>query len=433
MLAARCRQLVVVGVQFDGTRVHEVFRRVVEGEAAHVERPEIERRPPFEHPFGHHLPRAPAGGNAVQESGRHVEVVEFRCPPHDEIGVRRIRDRSVDQHADTSGVDHRGPLRRECGELLETVEVRVEQLMLERHGDAGFAERQRIRFVPTDEQAGTIGFVVDEMIGVAHRRHLAQLRLWHRLDRTGDHVLVLDGECRNACTDQAADLQTPHPSCIDEHLALDDLLAAYFMDRLDMRRSTAVDVDRNDPGVLDDRRVARPRTSGDRLCHARRIDVSVCGQERRCEHVLRRHQREEFLRPVRRNDLHRQPEALGHRRQPLQFHHPLGRTRKAQAADLVPVDGLAGFRFQPAVHLDRLLQHSSRVTRRPQLPDEAGGMPGGTVGEPVLFDEDDVALAHLRQVIGDTASEDAAADDDDSRPCRQARGVARLLCHRERQ
>src|ERR687897_38550 len=50
---------------------------------------------------------------------------------------------------------------------------------------------------------------------------------------------------------------------------------------------------------------------------------------------------------------------------------------------------------------------------RATMADEPGGMPGRAAGEPPLLDEHDVALAHLRQVIGDGAADHAAADDDD--------------------
>ena len=64
-----------------------------------------------------------------------------------------------------------------------------------------------------------------------------------------------------------------------------------------------------------------------------------------------------------------------------------GEHDEAQAADLVPVDGLAGLRLQPAVHLDRLFEHPRRVARRAQLTDQPGGVPRRAVGELVLLED----------------------------------------------
>ena len=98
----------------------------------------------------------------------------------------------------------------------------------------------------------------------------------------------------------------------------------------------------------------------------------------------------------------------------LQLEHPLGRAGQAQAADLVPVDGLTGLRLEPAVQLDRVFEHACRVARRAQLADEPRGVPRGALGQAVLLEQHDVGLAHRRQVVGDAATEDAAADDHDS-------------------
>ncbi len=42
-------------------------------------------------------------------------------------------------------------------------------------------------------------------------------------------------------------------------------------------------------------------------------------------------------------------------------------------------------------------------------------MPRGAVGQLVLLEQHHVGLAHLGEVVGDAAAEDAAADDDDPR------------------
>ena len=414
LLAAGCRQLVVVRVHLDHASVHEVARGVVEREAAHVERPQVQAGAALQHPLGHHLPGAAAGCDAVEEAGGDVVVVQLRHAAHHEVGVGRVGDRAVQQGADAGGLEARSSLGSQLGELREPVEVRLEQLPLEGRGDAAVlaqpgAERDRVWFVAADQQAGPVGLVVDEVVGVAHRRHLAELDRRVALDRAAQQVLVLHRGGGDAHAGHAAHLHAPHSGSVDQHLALDVAAGGVHGGAM-----AAVDGDRGDLRLLVDLGATHARAAGDRLGDRRRVDVAVGGQEGRGEHVLRAHQREQLLGTLRRDDLHRQPEALRHRGQPLQFQHPLGRAGQAQAAGLVPVHGLAGLGLQPAIHLHRLLEHAGGVARGTQLADETGSVPGGAVGEMVLFDQHDVALAVLGEPVGDAAAKDAAADDDDA-------------------
>ncbi len=82
----------------------------------------------------------------------------------------------------------------------------------------------------------------------------------------------------------------------------------------------------------------------------------------------------------------------------------------------MPVDGLTGLGLQPPVHLDRLFEHARGVAGRAQLTDQAGGMPGGPVGELVLLEDQHVTLAVLGQPVGDRAAEDPTPDDHDAGP-----------------
>ena len=395
----------------------------MEREAAHVERPQVERGPSLEDPLRHHLARPAAGGDAVEEAGGDEEVVELGRLAHHEVGVGRVRDRAVDQRADAGLLEHRRALGGELGELREAVVVGVEQLPAERCRDVAVdTERDRVGLVPADQQTRPVGLVVDEVIGVAHRRHAPELDRRVAVDRSAQQVLVLDRHRRDTHAGHATDLHAPHPGGVDEQLALD----AVARRGVHGGAAPAVDGDRRDLGVLAHLGAAHARTAGDRLRHRRRIDVAVGRQERRRLDVGRAHQREQLLRLLGADDVHRQTERLGHRRQPAQLHRPLGRARQAQAAGLVPVDGLAGLGLEPAVHLDRLLEHPGGVARRAQLSDQPGGVPRRAVGELVLLEDHDVALAVLRQPVGDRAAEDPAADDDDARtPRRLAHGGKR--------
>ena len=85
-----------------------------------------------------------------------------------------------------------------------------QQLPSERLRDALQAERHRVGLVAADQQARPVGLVVDEQIGIAHRRHLPQLRRREVGDRAGEDVLVLDRDRGNAHAGHPPDLHAPH-------------------------------------------------------------------------------------------------------------------------------------------------------------------------------------------------------------------------------
>src|SRR3546814_1664772 len=82
------------------------------------------------------------------------------------------------------------------------------------------------------------------------------------------------------------------------------------------------------------------------------------------------------------------------------------------SSDVCSSDGLPGLRLQPLVELDRALQHAGGVARGAELADQAGGVPGGALGQRRLLQQDDVLLARLGEVVGDGAADDAAPDDE---------------------
>src|SRR5215813_15028259 len=103
---------VVLAVEVDGARIDELLGRVVEGEAADIQRPQVEARLSVYDPLGHHLAGPTAAGDAVGEAGADEAIVELRRLAHDELAVRRERDRTVDQLTDAHLLDDRRALER---------------------------------------------------------------------------------------------------------------------------------------------------------------------------------------------------------------------------------------------------------------------------------------------------------------------------------
>src|SRR5262249_36106941 len=75
MLRARIPHRIVLPVEIDGSRIGEAFRGVMVGEAADVERPEVEARPAIDDPFGHHLAGPAAAGNPIGKASADEGVV----------------------------------------------------------------------------------------------------------------------------------------------------------------------------------------------------------------------------------------------------------------------------------------------------------------------------------------------------------------------
>ena len=82
-----------------------------------------------------------------------------------------------------------------------------------------------------------------------------------------------------------------------------------------------------------------------------------------------------------------------------------------QSAIHFPARGEARFLFQFVVKVDGIAQQLRNIGVRPQLPDQPRRMPGRARGQSCLFQQQNL-LAHLREVIGGRAADDATTDDE---------------------
>jgi hypothetical protein len=105
-------------------------------------------------------------------------------------------------------------------------------------------------------------------------------------------------------------------------------------------------------------------------------------------------------------------EGARHRRAAMQLLEALVGQGDAERAVLLQPGGDAGFGLEPGVELLGVLGEARQVLGRPELPDQAGRVPCRAAGELPALDEDYVASAEPRQVIGNRAANDAAPDDD---------------------
>ena len=97
---------------------------------------------------------------------------------------------------------------------------------------------------------------------------------------------------------------------------------------------------------------------------------------------------------------------------------------QVQAAASFPTGGQPGLGFQLFIQADAVLQHAGDIAFGSQLPHQTGGMPGRPAGQLTFLDNDNILAAHLGQVIGRTAPDNSATDDDDAHQAPSAAGAS---------
>ena len=76
---------------------------------------------------------------------------------------------------------------------------------------------------------------------------------------------------------------------------------------------------------------------------------------------------------------------------------------------------LAGLGLETAIELGGIFGHLGHALRTAQLAYQSGGVPSGAAGQLTALQQHHVGNAELGQMIGDRATDDAAADDDNPR------------------
>ena len=402
---------IIAGVGLDRAFVKIGLADVVIAEPADVERPQVHAGLAGDDPFGHQAPGAAGRGDARREAAGDEEVVELGRPAEDRLAVGRDRDRPVDQGAHADPLEHRHAFGGQHRELLEAVEVGGQELAREVAGDARLAERHRIGLPAPDRQAADLGLHVDQVVGIAKGRQIAR-RVRNRL---GHQVLMLERCHRNLDPGQGADRAAPHAGGVDHHLGADWAALGHHRGH-----PAAAHGEAGDPHALADGGAAGAGALGQGLGQAAGVDVAVAGDEGGADHAVPGHQRKQALGFHGRDQVALEAEALGRGRHALDLEPALGRRGDPQAAHPLPVGALSGLRLQGLVEGHALLHQAGEVARAAQLAHQAGGVPGGALGQSALLEDDHVALAEPGQGVGDGAADHPAADDDDLRvaePC----------------
>jgi len=129
-------------------------------------------------------------------------------------------------------------------------------------------------------------------------------------------------------------------------------------------------------------------------------------------------QRKERLRLVGRDNLERHADLVGDPLDAPELVDPVAGGREPKRARLVVGD------VERAVQVDAAPQQRHEVVAPRVLGAKAGRVPRRTLRELVLLEQDDVVCAESREVVGETAAGNAAADDRDPRLLQHGRDAS---------
>ena len=401
-------------------------RAVLGAEPAHVHLPEVETGLALGDPFRDHAADAARAREPVRaEPRRHEEAADLGLAEA-ELVIGRERLRPVDQLGDLDLVHHRdaplgvlGDLEEPIPVVLEEAPVEVGRDAIEAGGAVGEERGRAVALIAPHHQAAAVLAEVDQQVGIAKRRQpLAVLA-----KRLRDEILVRHRDQRHADPGETADLRGVHAGGVDDHLGLDP--AALGLHRA---HRSLVDVDPGHAGVLEDLELAlAARDVGERVGELGGVDVAVGGQPRAAEHPVGRHQREPLARLLGGDQLQRQAEGLRPARLAAKLLHPRLTRGEPDPAALDPARIELGLGREAAIDVDRVHHHLRQRDRAAKLADQAGRVEGRARGQLGALEQDHVAVAELRQVVGDRGPPDAAADDHAAGRARQLSSRAHAL------
>ena len=247
----------------------------------------------------------------------------------------------------------------------------------------------------------------------------------HALEGLREQVLVGHRDERHGHAGHRPDLGREHAAGVDDDVGA-DLATFAAMLHGDAGDAALLGRDRHDAGVGVDGRALGPRTGGEGLRQAGRIEPAVGRQVDGTKDTLGRHEREQGLRLVGPDEVQRQAERLGPAGLATELLVPFGCRRQAERSDLVPRRIDAGLRGQPAIQVGAVHHHPGQGHRSSQLTDQPGGVEGRARSQLRAIDQDDVGPAALCQVVRDGGAAHAAADDHRSRALHPGRVAAAL-------
>ena len=167
------------------------------------------------------------------------------------------------------------------------------------------------------------------------------------------------------------------------------------------------------PAAADDARAQLPRPGRQRLGNAAGVDVAIVGGVQRADHAFEVVEGVEFGDPVRADQLDVEAQRAPDRQRMAQPVHLVLAVRQPERATAVPRDRLPGLGLQrPGIEPDVVVHALAQRERAGGVGDLPRRVPCRTRRQLGLLQQDNVGPALVREVVGQPAAHDAAADDD---------------------
>ncbi len=352
------------------------------------------------HELGDRLADAARAAEAVQrEAGCDEEARRARELADQRIAVRRHRVGVADELDDARVGQEREALRRALHERREARLVGRHRLaaVIPRH--AVDPARDGIVLVAAEQHAAGLGLAVDEVVGIAEAGHVVR-QLVPGDGRQRD-VLVLDRDRDEPGAGHGGHLRRPHAGGVDDDLGLDPPVlgddGAHLVPRAELDARHALS--------RADLRAQLARGVRQRVGRRMRIEVAVARQVDRAVERFRARVRQQAQRLGGRCQLDVEPDRPRARDAALQLAQRLGARCDAHAAHRLEHAELA-------VQLDAVAAEAHHRGRRIELRHESRRVARRAARQRALVDQDEIAPAGARQVVGHAAAGDAASDDD---------------------
>ena len=398
--------------RLDGPFVEPAALRGPGTHPRHVDLGEVHRRVPLDDPLGGRPSDARPEDDPLRVQARGDEQARNLWDRAElEVRVRRERLGRPKEVLEPQALEARDPAPR-LGEHGGDVVPVGPELREPSRRDAAGHERPAVGLERADDEAAAVVTDVQETVEVADER----LGLDREVRLVGHHPHVLRRAKRDAGAGLPRELRGPESSGEDDGLRGD--LAAGRGDAGDGATIAAHEPAHRRVRHVPDAAVDRPL--GERERGEPRVDRAVGRVVGAAHQVVDRHAGPQLAEPVSADDLDVHAVVPGDRRAGEELVHPGLRPRDPQRP-VPPQPGIDPGLGADALVGRRVADREGRERLRPaDLRDEPGRVPRGAVGQAPALEQDDVAFAGRREVIGDRGTDDPAAHDDDP-------GVAREL------
>ena len=286
---------------------------------------------------------------------------------------------------------------------LSPILLEFDELLL--GGQIRHRERLAPRLERSDEQFTGLLLDIDVAIRVAEHRQ----RRHDPVEGLGHHVHVFARIKRHADAQLGRQVAGPQPAAENQRFALDGAVLRF--DAIVARRPPFQPRHR---AVLEDPRAALFGASDQRHHRIDRVELAVLDDiERTLDPGFVDGGIEGFRLP-RPDDFRLDTEALGDGGGSLDLIQAVRVPRDGEGSVLFEAGRLAGLGFEAGIELHVVTGQFGQAMAGAKLHDQSGSVPRCAAGQRTALEDNYVGKAELGQMVGDTASGDAAADDNDA-------------------